>query len=146
MMDIGSLICTHKNPNCSACPFNSKCQGKENPLLYPEKRVKKIKPIRQRFMIIYHHDNNYALSQNETKLLSGLWGFYQTESFGIDNNNITKLGDFTHHYTHFRLNTTVLLVHEEKRNRDYFSFEEIDNLALSGADRKALILLKAYRL
>ena len=144
MMDIGSLICTHKTPNCLACPFKSQCQGKENPLLYPEKKIKKTKPIRERFMVIYHHNNNYALSQNDTKLLGGLWGFHQTESMSVDKEHITELGDFVHHYTHFRLDAKVLLVHEKEKSREYFSFAQIDNLALSGADRKALKFLKAY--
>jgi len=38
----------------------------------------------------------------------------------------------------------VLLVHEKVKKREYFSLEQIDNLALSGADRKALALLKGY--
>ncbi len=144
MMDIGSLVCTHKNPNCEVCPFESGCQGKENPLLYPEKKVKKSKPIRKRFMVIYHHNDLYALSQNETKLLGGLWAFEQVESFNTKEKNVTQLGDFVHHYTHFRLDATVLLVNENDKKKEYFSFEQIDNLALSGADRKALALLKGY--
>ncbi len=144
MMDIGSLICKHKKPNCSVCPFESGCQGKANPLLYPEKKVKKSKPVRKRFMVIYHHNDLYALSQNETKLLGGLWAFEQVESFNTKEKNVTQLGDFVHHYTHFRLDATVLLVNENNKKREYFSFEQIENLALSGADRKALALLKGY--
>ncbi len=144
MMDIGSLICTHKNPNCEACPFESLCQGKETPLLYPEKNVKKTKPIRERFMIIYHHQNGYLLQQNRTKLLGGLWAFVQEENFDAHAENITKLGEFTHHYTHFRLNAKVLFIHQKMKNKTYFSLTQIENLALSGADRKALELLKAY--
>ncbi len=146
MMDIGALICTHKNPNCNACPFESKCQGKENPLLYPEKKVKKTKPVRERFMIIYHHNDRYALSQNDTKLLGGLWAFEQQDSFDISEKSLTELGDFVHHYTHFRLDAKVLLIHKKIKNKTYFSFQQIDKLALSGADRKALVLLKAYTL
>ena len=144
MMDIGSLVCTHKSPNCSVCPFKSGCQGKDSPLLYPEKKVKKTKPIRKRFMVIYHHNDLYALSQNETKLLGGLWAFEQVEAFDIKEKNVTILGDIVQHYTHFRLDATVLLVKEKDKKREYFSLEQIDDLALSGADRKALALLKAY--
>ena len=140
MMDIGSAICTHKNPNCNACPFELKCQGKESPLLYPEKKTKKKKPIRKRFMVIYHQNSRYALSQNSTKLLLGLWAFPQYEAFEIDKKLTTHLGEFTHHYTHFTLKATVLLA-DEKKELEYFSIKEIHNLALSGADRKALALL-----
>jgi A/G-specific adenine glycosylase len=143
MMDIGSIICTHKNPNCLECPFESKCQGQVEPLKYPEKKVTKKKPTKKHFMIIYHHNNSYALSQNKTKLLGGLWGFEQVETFEIKKHTI--LGKFTQQYTHFRLDATVVFVNnKEIEKRDYFEIEEIHNLALSGADRKALALLEIY--
>ena len=142
MMDIGAMVCTHKNPNCQACPFESLCQGKANPLLYPEKKVKKTKPIRERFMIIYHHKNDYLLQKNSTKLLGGLWAFNQEEYVEESLDNITQLGEFVHHYTHFRLDAKVLLINKKIENQSYFSLQQIDKLALSGADRKALALLK----
>ena len=144
MMDIGSMVCTHKNPNCQDCPFELGCQGKENPRLYPEKKVKKAKPIRERYMIIYHHNNRYALTQNNSKLLGGLWAFAQEEAVDTNSNKVTQLGDFVHHYTHFRLDAKVLLLLKEAKEKSYFSLEEIDQLALSGADRKALELLIEY--
>jgi len=142
LMDIGSMVCTHKNPNCSTCPLESKCQGKKDPLKYPEKKVTKKKPTKKHFMVIYHHDNKYHLSQNETKLLGGLWGFPQYQSFDTSSKNITNLGNFTHHYTHFRLDAMVLLIQVYHRDLKYFSIKEIENLALSGADRKALEMLR----
>jgi len=141
MMDIGSAICTHKNPSCQACPFTSHCQGKETPLLYPEKKAKKKKPTKKHVMLIYHQNSRYALSKNSTNLLSGLWAFPQHEIFESDKKISTHLGAFTHHYTHFTLEATVILVHE-KKEMEYFTIEEIHKLALSGADRKALALLE----
>jgi len=143
MMDIGSAICTHKNPNCTACPFESLCQGKIEPLKYPEKKITKKKPTKKHFMIIYHQNNSYALSQNSTKLLGGLWGFEQQEKFEIKKED-RLLGTFTHHYTHFRLDATVVLVNK-KVEQNYFKIEEIHDLALSGADRKALGFLISMR-
>jgi len=144
MMDIGSAICTHKNPLCHECPFESLCQGKENPLLYPEKKKKKKKPIRKRTLVIYNIDDKYALSQNQERLLSGLWGFKQEEDFeAID--NMTELGELKQHYTHFTLEASVVLVQDKTQN-SYFSIDEIHDLALSGADRKALGLLEKYLL
>lgn len=140
MMDIGSTICTHKNPNCDECPFDSLCQGKGNPLLYPEKKVKKTKPIKKHFIIIYHQHNRYALRQNNSNLLGGLWAFDQQEHFDLETPH-TVLGNFKHHYSHFRLDATVLFVNANT-NASFFSIEAIEKLALSGADRKALELLK----
>jgi len=145
LMDIGSLVCTQKKPDCNACPFKSLCQGKEEPLLYPEKKIKKTKPTKNHYMLIYTHKNKYALSQNSTKLLSGLWAFPQKASFHKDI-NVTQLGEFTQHYTHFRLNATLLLINKTLNNTNitYYTIEEIHKLALSGADRKALKYLEEY--
>ena len=144
MMDIGSAICTHKNPLCHECPFEPLCQGKENPLFYPIKKIKKKKPIRKRTLVIYNIDDKYALSQNQERLLSGLWGFKQEEDFeAID--NMTELGELKQHYTHFTLEASVVLVQDKTQN-SYFSIDEIHDLALSGADRKALGLLEKYLL
>ena len=140
LMDIGSAVCTHKNPNCMKCPFESLCQGKREPLKYPEKKITKKKPTKTHFMVIYHKNSTYALTQNNTKLLGGLWGFEQQEQFEVKKQD-TILGSFTHHYTHFRLDATVVLVNK-KVEQNYFKIEEIHDLALSGADRKALAFLK----
>ena len=144
LMDIGSLICTHKNPLCQECPLNSKCQGEETPLLYPEKKVKKSKPTKKHFMIIYFHQDKYALQKNSTKLLGGLWAFEQQEKFELTKES-TSLGSLTQHYTHFRLDAEVLLVQDNtQKEMNYYTIEEIHTLALSGADRKALELLETH--
>ena len=144
LMDIGSSICTNKNPLCKECPFNLKCQGKETPLLYPEKKVKKAKPTKKHFMIIYFYKDKYALQQNSTKLLGGLWGFKQQEKFESTKES-ALLGFFTQHYSHFRLDADVLLVQDgTQKEMNYYTLEEIYGLPLSGADRKALNLLENY--
>ncbi len=142
MMDIGSAICTHKNPKCDVCPFELLCQGKEEPLIYPEKKKKKIKPIRKRTLVIFHDADKYALSQNSERLLSGLWGFKQEEDFEVLE-HMTELGEFKQHYTHFTLDASVVLV-KDAHQKQYFSIEEIHTLALSGADRKALGLVERF--
>ena len=142
LMDIGSMVCTHKNPDCISCPLESQCQGKEKALNYPEKKVVKKKPHKKHFMIIYHYQNTYHLSQNKTKFLGGLWGFKQVKAFKINPKITSNLGEFTHHYSHFRLDATVLLIQAQTKDLEFFSIAEIDKLALSGADRKALEMLK----
>jgi len=142
MMDIGATLCTHKNPDCASCPFNSHCQGQDDPLIYPQKKSKKSKPTRQRYLIIHHQKDRYALTQNSTRLLGGLWGFVQKEHHTLSPQD-TLLGTFSHHYTHFRLDATVILS-QTQADLSYFGIEQIHELALSGADRKALALLEAY--
>lgn len=143
MMDIGSSVCTPKNPLCHECPFESQCQGKENPLLYPQKKKKAKKEVRKRALLIYHKENRYALSQNAERLLSGLWGFKQEEFFEVEE-KMTLLGEFKHHYTHFTLEASVILLNNTQEFEHYFTIDEIHELALSGADRKALALLERF--
>ncbi len=144
LMDIGSLICTHKKPLCPTCPLQSQCQGKETPLLYPEKKVKKAKPTKRCFMVIYFYQDRYALQKNSTKLLGALWGFHQKEDF-TPTKDTTLLGSITQHYSHFKLEAQVLLLKDgSQKKMSYLIIEEIHTLALSGADRKALELLENH--
>ncbi|MDD2829313.1 MAG: A/G-specific adenine glycosylase [Sulfuricurvum sp.] len=136
MMDLGSLVCTHKQPLCDNCPLENSCQGKSTPLLYPEPKTKQTKPIRYRSIIIYQRDKQYALTQRTNRFLSGLWGFYETSE------NVTGdfLGSITQHYSHFTLDAKVYLSSDpfEDEFFDWFSLEEITTLSLSRADYKVV--------
>ncbi|MFM6932280.1 MAG: A/G-specific adenine glycosylase [Novosphingobium sp.] len=46
MMDLGSGICTPRNPRCLLCPLSPACRGREAPERYPVKPPKKAKPQR----------------------------------------------------------------------------------------------------
>lgn len=139
MMDLGSLVCTSKQPLCPDCPFHNSCQGKSTPLHYPEAKPKQTKPIRYRSIIIYRRDNKYALAQRTNRFLSGLWGFYETSENVIG----TQLGSITQHYSHFTLEAEVYLCNEEfyDESFEWFSLEEINTLSLSRADHKAVAFI-----
>lgn len=142
MMDIGAMICTNKNPKCDLCPLNSACLGKETPLAYPTKKVKKTKPIRQKDMIIYFDGKNYYLSQNHERFLHGLWSFIQIEPTTLEQND-TILGYIEQHYTHFKLEARVILRvnFPPLCQLNGFDKEGLKKLALSKADIKAIELL-----
>lgn len=136
MMDVGATICYPKNPQCTLCPFETTCSGKENPLLFPEVKVKKIKPIRNRSIVIYKRDNLYALTQRTERFLHGLWGFYETTT----QDDSKLLGHITQHYSHFTLEADVYLSGEAFENEEFewFDLEEIKRLSLSRADHKVI--------
>jgi len=139
MMDLGASVCTSKLPRCGACPFEPSCKGKDEPLLYPQKKIKKTVPTRQKHIIIHNYKNKFALRQRETRFLNGLWGFNECEhheeiSFG------SVLGDISHTYSHFKLQAQVYLHDSYIDDYEWFTLEEIKKLALSTADHKALEL------
>lgn len=138
MMDIGSMVCLAKKPLCEVCPFEKGCEGKSAPQKYPQPKIKKIKPIRNRTIVVYTRNSQFALSQRKERFLHGLWGFVQYETF--EKNEEVLLGHITQHYSHFTLQADVYMsksdyVHEEG---EWFSPSEIMNLSLSGADHKVL--------
>ena len=141
MMDIGSTLCTPRNPKCEQCPLSKKCKGKATPLLYPKKKAKKVTPIRNKMMVIYKKNNQYGLYKSSEKLLGGLWGFKQYEKKEEES---LILGHIEHIYSHFKLKAIVVLKEEDEPKVHWFSLKEIEKLPLSKADQKALELLKQY--
>ncbi len=140
MMDLGASVCTGKRALCELCPFEKLCKGRYDPLQYPKKKVKKSTPVRQRNIVIHQYKNKFALRQRETRFLHGLWGFSEYEQ--DEEIRFTRtLGNISHTYSHFKLQAQVHLHHDYIEEHEWFSREEIEGLALSTADHKALALL-----
>ena len=140
MMDIGSYVCTLKNPSCDLCPFEQQCLGKSEPHVYPQKKKKKPKELRQRSLVIYTHKHQIALFQNDSKLLKGLYSFKQYEE-ELDQSEYDYVGDIKHEYTHISLRAKVYTKEVAKSCYDtWFDEEDLEKIALSKADHKALAL------
>ena len=141
MMDIGATICTPKSPHCARCPLQESCRGQVHPERYPIPRPKTVRPIRRRTLWVYTDGERYALHRNTTRLLGGLCGFVQTE----DDLRGKMLGKVIHHYSHFTLEAVVVLTDEHPDTPiELYTLGQIDTLPLSGADRKALAMLRNY--
>jgi len=144
LMDLGSLICTHKKPLCEHCPLETTCLGKNEALEYPSKKIKKQKVLRKRHLFIYKNKNKYALFQNKDNLLKGLWSFKQYEHLDKEAYD-THLGKLTHEYSHISLRAEVYIRRvEESTFTHWFEKDEINKLALSKIDHKALALEKLF--
>ncbi|WP_419771383.1 MAG: A/G-specific adenine glycosylase [Candidatus Marinarcus sp.] len=140
LMDMGSFICTRTQPKCRECPLELSCLGKELAWMFPAKKAKKPKELRHRNLVIYTHKNKIALFQNEENLLKGLYGFRQY-SDELDA-SYTFLGEIKHEYSHISLRAKVYTKEVELNSfKAWFDEEEVESLALSKADHKALALL-----
>jgi len=139
MMDLGSMVCESKQTACEVCPFQGICKATlDDPLLYPTKKAKKVVPIRSKNIIIFTDKKRLALQQRETRFLNGLWGFVEedkTLQIGMK-----QLGSIVQKYSHFHLHADVYHLENSAHESQWFSLEEITDLALSGADHKALAL------
>ena len=139
MMDIGATLCLPKSAACDRCPLHSGCKGAAaDPLRYPVPKTRKSTPVRKRHIIVYRDNDRYGLKQREGRFLHGLWGFQ--EQTDLPDIPATLIGNVVQIYSHFRLEANVWMFDERLEELEYFTREEIEKLALSGADHKVLAL------
>jgi A/G-specific adenine glycosylase len=78
LMDLGSMLCTPKDPQCSYCPLQNNCQGylSGKPERYPLRTIKKPIPHIVAVSAVIRKDGKVLLYQRPLKgLLGGLWEF-----------------------------------------------------------------------
>lgn len=170
MMDIGSMVCTPKNPNCAVCPANTICRGTSAPLRYPTPKAKKQVPTREVTIHVREDGNGRLfLEARDATLLGGLYGFPQTSVIARSEatwqsrhkgirapktrragspryarDDVHILGTVSHVYSHFKLIGTV--VHERvggnSNSPDWYNPAQIKALPLSKLDHKVLALVE----
>jgi A/G-specific adenine glycosylase len=78
LMDLGSMICTSKDPQCPKCPLRDLCKGKASgePERFPTKTIRKKIPHIKAISAVILKDKKVLLNQRPPKgLLGGLWEF-----------------------------------------------------------------------
>ena len=125
-MDLGSMVCTPRNPRCDVCPWQGACKALTSgcPEQFPRKAARKPKPMRQGyvFWLTDNHDQVYLRRRPEKGLLGGMVEFPSTawQEDTLDSAEITAQaptdgvvwelveGTVTHTFTHFHLQLAVL--------------------------------------
>jgi len=142
MMDVGSLVCTPKHPDCGACPLNTLCAGQSEPEMYPAAKIKKRVPVREVVIRVTRDaDGKFYLEQRDAALLGGLYGFPQMPEAVANGDTI---GRVTHIYSHFRLEGKVqyITLPGKKRGANWFTRAQITQLPLSKLDHNVLALVE----
>ncbi len=116
LMDLGSQVCTRRNPRCDACPVAESCEARRLGLQHvlPEPRPRRTVPERRCAMLLLHAQRHVLLEkQPETGLWGGLWSLPRFEtseelaaaciSQGIPVSETGRMASFVHTFTHFRL-------------------------------------------
>ncbi|MGN0844207.1 MAG: A/G-specific adenine glycosylase [Kiritimatiellia bacterium] len=168
MMELGETICLPKNPKCERCPIREFCKGAEigTPERFPGKRVRKEMPERwfAAFVIRKHDGTGRVLLSRraEDGLLGGLWELpmlsvragvtggasawkRMRKQLGLETgeeNQLHRLGEIVHVFTHFRqilhvFEVTGGVIHAEREDLRY---EEPEKVAVATASRRALAL------
>lgn len=73
MMDLGSGICTARDPKCLLCPLAEQCdaQAEGDPARYPVKPPRQVKPVRQGCTFWIERDGAVWLVRRESKGMLG---------------------------------------------------------------------------
>jgi A/G-specific adenine glycosylase len=129
LMDLGSMLCTVKKPDCDCCPVRNVCKGRASgkPERYPSKRIRKTIPHVESVSAVIKRDGKVLLNQRPpVGLLGGLWefpnwGIKEKQGSGLRmrlRNHIKKdigittdvkglIGTFKQTFSHFKLTLRV---------------------------------------
>ncbi|MBL0317811.1 MAG: A/G-specific adenine glycosylase [Alphaproteobacteria bacterium] len=157
LMDIGSSICTPKEPACYMCPLSQACQGRHHPHQYPNPTPTKATPIRFKKILILCDSRGYVyLQQRHSRFLNGLFQFLEFEqdetlAFNrqpIELNLVTFIGKVQQTYSHFQLHAEIFLcnLHNTSNENSWYSQEQMNTLPVSKAETKIIALLKKHML
>ncbi len=129
LMDLGSMICTPKDPQCPKCPLKKHCHGylSGKPERYPLRTIKKAIPHITALSAVIKKDGKVLLYQRPPKgFLGGLWEFpnwrnegkqrsrlrlrlrnYIKKEMGMNVEVKEFIGVFQQTYSHFKLTLHV---------------------------------------
>lgn len=124
LMDLGSLVCSRSKPNCPACPVQEDCIALRDDLTrtLPTPKPKKEQVVRSTVMLLIEQGDAILLLQRPP---SGIWGGlwclpecdstlnasqYCQSTLGLQVCSGEIQAEFSHTFTHFRLDITVLAV------------------------------------
>lgn len=134
LMDLGSLVCTAKNPKCLLCPLMLTCKGKEEPLLYTVSK-KSIYEKKELNLGVCIKNNKIALYKSTDNLYKGLLVLPEIKK----QNNV--LHTFKHSYTKYRLEVLLYRVDKANGKAIWIDLEEVKNAPISSLTKKALLFL-----
>jgi A/G-specific adenine glycosylase len=126
-MDLGSMLCTPKDPQCSYCPLQNNCKGNLSgkPESYPPRTKRKTIPHITGVSAVIQRDGKILLNRRPPNgLLGGLWEFpnwkiaekeslrlrlrnYLKKEMGINVKVIEPIGSFQQPFSHFKLTLHV---------------------------------------
>ncbi len=137
LMDLGSMVCTPKNPKCKQCPIEQNCKGKKEPELYTKKK-QKVYIAMDLFFAICIKDNKIALQKSTGTMYKGMLVLPSVDP--IDEN---FLATYSHSYTKYRLTVNLYNVEAlEDENIIWVNIKDIDSLAVSTLTKKGIALVE----
>jgi A/G-specific adenine glycosylase len=160
LMDLGSMICTPKEPQCPRCPLLDECKAKTlgNPETYPSRVRKKRIPHVDALSAVIRRNGKLLMRQRPPEgLLGGLWEFpnWKMKEKGRSRlrlslrNNIKKemgmnvtvkelIGTFQQTFSHFKLTLMVFNCEaiDGRGKGKWIPIKHLEQLAMSRIHRR----------
>jgi A/G-specific adenine glycosylase len=155
LMDLGSTICTPRNPDCQACPWSKACLAQQagDAESYPRKAPKKAKPTRYGAAFVHINPDGILVEVRPDKgLLGGMLGLPGSDwaentpkvsdalaLAPIPNQMWHEAAPVQHIFTHFELNLSVwVATTNHLDNRKRVALTDLDQVALPSVMMKAI--------
>jgi A/G-specific adenine glycosylase len=156
MMDLGSSICTIREPRCLLCPIAAHCAGKAEAERYPVKARKSARPQRRGSIFWAERDGAVLLCKRPDRgLLGGMialpTGPWTDSDPGLSEAPIAEgwrsVGTVRHIFTHFALDAAVYRSEDAAVDQDglWWPIERIDQAGLPTLFAKAVALVLEKR-
>ena len=150
MMDLGSGLCTVREPKCLLCPLSHACAARAegDPARYPVKPPKKAKPLRQGQAYWTEREGAVWLVRREgTGMLGGMRALpddgWSARGDGTGDGRGEALGLVRHGFTHFDLELSVLRTEKAEGEGEWWPLDRLEEAGLPTLFAKAARLALA---
>lgn len=132
LMDLGSFICTPKNPSCNECPLEYECLGKDEIEKYT--KTKKIRYEKlDLFLGIWIQNNKIALKKSTSNMYKNMLVLPEVEP--IEENYITN---FKHAYTKYDIKVNLYSISEYYEDVVWIDLNLLQSQPIASLTSKAL--------
>lgn len=169
LMDLGALVCTRSQPQCTLCPLRSHClaYAQGNPTNYPHNKPRKTLPVRAiNLLLLCNKDGAILLEKRPaTGIWGGLWSLPETTladnlSHYCVKSYHCKVGaaqiwpSFRHTFTHFHLDITPIMLRViswrpplmDSTAIVWYNIAQAEKKGLAAPVKKLLLQLKEHSL
>ena len=162
VMDLGSQVCTARNPDCAACPVASDCVARieERAHELPGKRPRAAARRRRVSLLVVVSGGEVLLQKRPASgIWGGLWSLPEADAdadparvlerdWGLEPASARALAPFDHAFTHFTLEVTPWLLRARRalplaaeRGATWLPLSDLAGAALPSPVRKLLLSL-----
>ena len=162
LMELGALICTPRNPQCTICPIRKLCVAfRENRVEELPNLGRRMAVTRRHFVAVaMEHDGRFLVRQRPAGVINGhLWEFPNVELLNGDDTNMAlkqfgvipaqarPLCVVKHSITRYRITLTALAANLKKESKviegTWKTPAQMHSLAFTSAHKKILKALRA---